>query len=152
LKYILPNQDKISKNLFKINSFSDLKGNESIIGLQFESLILNNIESIFFHLNVQGAEVLKFGPYYQRKTLRTKPCQIDLLIQGKHELYICEMKTSSFINFSVISEVENKISKLNIPKYLSIRKALIHCSELDNKIYEEDYFDKVVSFEELLKD
>ena len=150
LKYILPNAEKINKNVFHMATFSDLKGSESILGLQFESLILNNIESISRQLSLKGTEILKFGPYHQRKTLRTKPCQIDLLIQGKNEIWVCEIKTSAFLSFSVIQEVQNKIEKLHFPKFVSIRRALIHCSELDSKIPDADYFDKIISFEELL--
>jgi len=152
IKYRISDKDKINSNIFKLASFSELKGHEAIIGLQFEALILNNLESVFSHLNIKCIDTLKFGPYYQRKTLRSQPCQIDLLIQGKHELYICEMKTSTYLSSSVIQEVENKIEKLITPKHISIRKALIHCSELDPKIYESEYFDNIISFDELLKE
>jgi AAA+ ATPase superfamily predicted ATPase len=150
LKYIFPNRDKIEKNLFKIHSFSDLKGSEAMVGLQFESLILNNLEVIFDRLNLNGTEVLRFGPYHQRKTLRTEACQIDLLIQTKHEIYICELKTSQQLSPSVMDEVEKKIQVLNMPKRISVRKVLIHCSELSDGILEEDYFDQIISFKSLL--
>jgi AAA+ ATPase superfamily predicted ATPase len=150
LKYIQPSQDKISKNLFKLFSFSDLPGSEAMVGLQFESLILNNMESILFHLHLSGKDILKFGPYYQRQTLRTQACQIDLLIQTKYEIYVCELKTSSLISPSILQEVQAKVEKLSTPKRVSIRKALIHCSQVDPKVHDSDYFDKIISFEELL--
>ncbi|MBF0367811.1 MAG: ATP-binding protein [Oligoflexia bacterium] len=150
LKYIRPNKEKIKKNIFKMQSFTDLKGHEAIVGLQFENLIHNNMESVFKLLEIKGMDVLRFGPYLQRATKRKKSCQIDLLIQGKYDLYLCEIKSSSRLGTKVISEMETKLQILHIPRGVSIRKVLIHCSELEEKLLEQDYFDKIISFDDLL--
>lgn len=46
LRYIEPNKDRISKNLFESKSFMYLPGWESMMGLQFENLVLNNLKKL----------------------------------------------------------------------------------------------------------
>jgi len=47
--------------------------------------------------------------------------------------------------------VENKIKALKHPKSSSVRKVLIYCGELSNLLEMEQYFDRLISADELLK-
>lgn len=67
----------------------------TILGIQFENILLNNLESVIAILNIPPQEVVTAGPYLQTETKSRKKCQIDLLIQTRYnQLYVCEIKFS----------------------------------------------------------
>jgi len=152
LKYIQPNKTKIEKGVFKKTSVTTLPAWEGIISLQFENLVLNNDSCIIELLGVPSEEIIFSNPYFQKKTKTHPGCQIDLLIQTKFNcLYVCEIKFSrSEVTASVIDEVKQKISKLNIPKNFSYRPALIHVNGVNSAVVESGYFAKIIDFGQLL--
>ena len=147
LKYIEPNKDKIHKNLMK-----KLLGYESIMGLQFENLVLNNRKKILNLLNISLDEIINENPYFQRKNLIQEGCQIDYLIQTRFSnLFLCEIKFCKVkIGKEIISEIESKMKKINIPKNLSIRPVLIHVNGVSDEVEEANYFYKIIDFSNLL--
>ena len=153
LNYIEPHKEKINKGLFESESFVNLPGWEIIIGLQFENLVMNNLKGLCKILKIDLFDIVMAGPFFQRKTKRQKGCQIDLLIQTRHNsLYICEIKFSKKeINTSVIEEVERKKADLLIPKSYSIRKVLIHVNGVSPGVEEEGVFSHIVDFSDFLQ-
>lgn len=148
LRYVEPNKDRISKNLFESKSYMQIPGWESVMGLQFENLVMNNLKKLCEILRIDISDISNAGPFFQRKTKRMKGCQIDLLIQTKHNtLYVCEIKfSSSEVKSSVIEEMERKIESLSVPKGFSIRPVLIHVNGVSQAIRESDVFNDVVDF------
>lgn len=148
LRYIEPNKDRISKNLFESKSFMYLPGWESVMGLQFENLVMNNLKKLCEILRIEISEISNAGPFFQRKTQRMKGCQIDLLIQTKHHtLYVCEIKfSSSEVKSSVIEEMEKKVEGLSVPKGFSVRPVLIHVNGVSQLIRESEVFNDIVDF------
>jgi AAA+ ATPase superfamily predicted ATPase len=154
LKYIQPNKTKIEKGVFKKMSVTTLPGWESIISLQFENLVLNNDSRVIELLGIPPEEILFSNPYFQQKTKTHSGCQIDLLIQTKFNcLYVCEIKFSrSEVAESVIDEVKQKISRLNISKHFSYRPVLIHVNGVHGAVIESGYFSKIIDFGQLLSE
>lgn len=152
LRYIEPNKDKISKGIFESGYFMHLPGWESVMGLQFENLVLSNLKKLLEILRINLSEVSNVGPFFQRKTQRMKGCQIDLLIQTKHNtLYVCEIKfNSSEVKSAVIEEMERKIESLSIPKGVSVRSVLIHVNGVSQLIRESEVFNDIVDFSQFL--
>ncbi len=150
LKYVLPLQDKIEKNIYSFKGLEQLPQFETVMGLQFEALVIGNIWGLVNILNIARDAIENYGPYFQKKTLRTQACQIDLLIQTKTTLFVCEIKFRKNIGLEVINEVQEKIERLKKGKFLSVRPILIYEGELDPRILEEHYFDKIVSFADFL--
>ncbi|KPA13530.1 ATPase family protein [Candidatus Magnetomorum sp. HK-1] len=150
LKYIEPVNDKITKGLFEGITLDNLVSWDIIMGFQFENLILNNVKSVCKYLNINLSTVKSAGYYFQKMTKRQMACQIDLLIQTKYTLYICEIKFRNFISKQVIIEVQKKINILKVPKGISIRPILIYSGELEKSILKEDFFDQVICFEDFL--
>lgn len=152
LKYIQPNKTKIEKGVFKKTSVTTLPAWDGIISLQFENLVLNNDSCIIELLGVPSEEIIFSNPYFQKKTKTHPGCQIDLLIQTKFNcLYVCEIKFSrSEVTASVIDEVKQKTSRLNIPKNFSYRPVLIHVNGVNSVVVESGYFAKIIDFSELL--
>lgn len=120
----------------------------SLLGFQFENLVLspNNRFRIYELLHIPHDEILWANPYFQTKTLQRKACQIDFMIQTKHNtLYLCEIKfKKEQIGTDVITEVQRKIADLKIPKNFSIRPVLIQVNGVENSIVEADFFSCII--------
>lgn len=151
LKYILPNKSNIKKGRFKKDSLFNTMQWESIMGLQFENLVIHNSNDLLDILGIQTSDCVLDGPYFQTKTQRRKGCQIDYLIQTKTTLYICEIKFSKNpIGTKVIEEMEKKMTALAMPKHISYRPVLIHVGGVTDEVVYRDYFDKIIDWTELL--
>lgn len=148
LRYIEPNKDRIVKGIFESKSFMHMPGWESVMGLQFENLVLNNLKSLCKILRIDMQEVTNAGPFFQRSTQRQKGCQIDLMIQTRFKtLFLCEIKFStSEIKSSVIEEMEKKIESLSAPKGFSIRPVLVHVNGVSQSINESEVFNNIIDF------
>ena len=150
LKYIQPNKEKILKDLFENRSLLNLPGFETIMGLQFENLVVNNIKEVFKLLKIDPIEVVMAGPFFQRKTKLQKGCQVDLLIQTRYQtLYLCEIKFyASEITKHVVEEMEEKIRRLTYPRGYSIRPILLHVNGVSQGVKESEIFTQIIDFSE----
>lgn len=152
IKYIEPNKAKIAKGFFKERSITTLPAWDSIMGLQFENLVLNNSLQIVKALGLPMEDIVFLNPFFQRKTKTISGCQIDLLIQTKFNgLFICEIKFSkTAIGTSVISEVESKVNNIKMPKRFSYRTVLIHVNGVSDTVIDRDYFSNIIDFGDLV--
>ena len=148
LKYIEKNLSKINRNSFRFKSLSSLPEWNTIIGLQFENLVLNNRPLIHQALNLLPTEIISENPFYQHKTHRSPGCQIDYLIQTKfNTLYVCEIKFSkNVVDSAVINEVQKKINVLSYPKGYSCRPVLIHVNGVTEDLVDSDFFASIIDF------
>ena len=148
LRYVELHKDRIYKSLFESKVSMHMPGWEAVMGLQFENLVINNLKNLCKLLRIDLSEVSNAGPFFQRTTKRQKGCQIDLMIQTKHNtLYICEIKfSSSEIRGRVIEDMERKIKALSAPKRFSIRPVLIHVNGISQTVKESEVFNDIVDF------
>lgn len=148
IKYILPNKHRIEIG----NSIALPPAWETIMGLQFENLVINNRKQIHDLLNIKTEEIVFANPYLQTQTKERKKCQVDYMIQTKfNTIYVCEIKFSkSPIDVKIIRELEEKISRLQTPKGFSCRPVLIHVNGISDNIIAKDYFSTIIDFAELL--
>ena len=132
LKYIEPLKNRIEKGGKVVSRWGDLPAFESILGLQFENLILANRRLLYPFLNLEDRDVVSAAPYLQKKTTKNLGgCQIDLLIHTTLDLFfLCEMKCRKSIDSSVIKEVQRKMDLLSLPKRSSIKPVLVYEGEL----------------------
>lgn len=126
----------------------------TIMGYQFENLVLNNFHKIFSLLAIEPHEIVYENPYFQRPTLERSGCQIDYLIQTKfNTLYVCKIKFSKEpIGVSVIKEAKEKIERLSKPRNFSVRPILIHVNGVKDSVIESDFFAKIIGFDQFLRD
>ena len=151
LKYIAPNAPNITGGRFQKISLFDATQWETIMGLQFENLVAHNSNDLLDLLGIDWSECIFAGPYFQTQTKQKSGCQIDYLIQTKTALYVCEIKFSKNpIEKEVAEEVRKKIEALKIPKHLSFRPVLVHVGGVSKRLVEEDYFDIIVDWTDLL--
>jgi uncharacterized protein len=147
LKYIDPNKNKIEAGRLKLPPQW-----QTIMGLQFENLVLNNRKALINLLSIDAADIIYDNPYFQRKTRNQQGCQIDYMIQTKFgSCYLCEIKyLSREVGFSVVEEVKLKIRTLNLPKHLSVRPVLIHVNGAEEQVIESGFFSSIVDFGDFL--
>ena len=102
LKYIRPATQAI------LNDRADVPYNwHSIMGLQFENLVLTNRKLLYKQLKIDPKEIKVDNPYFAKQTKSHQGVQIDYMIQTKfNTLYMFELKfNSEKINSSIIDEV-----------------------------------------------
>ena len=154
LKYIEPNGNQIEKGHFDDKALSMLPGFDTIMGLQFENLVLGNSNLIIQKLNIKLEDVINDGPYNQRPQLSIgmRGCQIDYMIQHKSNiLYACEIKFSrSEVGISLVSEMQDKLSKLVKPKGFAVIPVLVHVNGVSDSLTVGDYF-RIIDFGEMMK-
>lgn len=152
LKYIEPNKHKIEQDQLTDHKVSSLAQWSTIMGLQFETLVLNNRRLVWESLNISPEEIVFDNPYFQNKTMRHEGCQIDYLIQTKfNTVYVCEIKFSQReIGLPVIHEVQEKIRRLSLPKNFSYRPVLIQVNGITEELEESGYFSNIINFGEWL--
>lgn len=150
LKYIEPRKDQLRKNIYNTNDVEQFLSFDSIMGLQFENLVMSNLNAVIEKIGIGRNSILSASPYFQKKTLRLEALQIDLLIQTKNSLYICEMKFTKKVHASVIDELLLKSKRLKSPKHFSHRYILIYTGELENKSLQEEFFDRLIYFPDML--
>lgn len=152
LKYIHPNREQILKGHFKQHSLSSLENWEVLLGLQFETLVLNNYSAIIQQLHIPPEEIVFDNPYFQRKTTRKPGCQIDYLIQTRfNTIYLCEIKfRKNLIGNEIIPDIQEKIQRLKLPKRFSVRPVLIHVNGVTDNLKNSRYFSNIIDFGELL--
>lgn len=150
LKYVEPRRPAIQKGLYQRVPLESMEAWDTIMGLQFENLVHNSWAELLALLNLRNVTVKNFGAYFQNKTKRREACQIDLLIRTSSALYIVEMKARNRIDRTVVDEVREKVRRLKPGRDLAVRTVLVHAGELDAGIHNADFFDNIVSFEQLL--
>lgn len=126
LKHIEPNLRRIERG-----TMGKLPNMDSILGLQFENLVLKNRHAIFKSLGIDPNDIVFENPFMQTKTQRRRGCQIDYLIQTRrHTLYVCEIKfCHGTIPANVVAEVEHKIARLALPRRATVLPVLIHTGQ-----------------------
>lgn len=146
LRYIEKSLTKIDRGGYQFKSLMSLPEWNTIMGLQFENIILNNRKILHAILGINQEDIISENPFYQTSTSKQPGCQIDYMIETRfNTLYICEIKFSkNLIGMEVIKEVQSKIDKLNRPKGFSCRPILIHVNGVSNEVIEDDYFSSIV--------
>lgn len=152
LKYIDDKKELIEKKLYQDANLENLPDWSSIMGLQFENLILNNLNQIIRILEISPESLYSASPYFQNPTKMNAGCQVDLLIQTRYTIYLTEIKFRKMIGTEIIDEVLQKIKCLKIPKTVSLRPVLIYQGELSKQVVKENFFSKLIAFDDLLID
>ena len=154
LKYIAENMEKIKGNGFNDIPLSSLPGWESIMGLQFENLVLKNRQQIKSILGINPADIIIDNPFFQRKTAHQRGCQIDYLVQTRFQLlFPCEIKFSrNEIKIDIIEEMKEKLKRFILPRGFSLSPVLIHVNGVDDAVADSNYFSHIIDFSTFLEE
>ena len=150
LKYIEPKRNAIKAGMYKFVSLENLAGWDTVLGLQFENLVLNHLPVLAGRIGLGNALVTSAAPYYRKGRRKGEGVQVDLLVQTGKSVCVVEIKRRTKITDSVIAEVEEKLRRLKLKKGISRRTALVYAGELSQQIVDDGYFDFLVPVTELL--
>lgn len=151
LRYVEPEQKRIAKGLFRQRPLETLPQWDTVMGLQFENLVIANRDPLLGRIGLANTPILNAGPYFQKKTQRTEACQIDMLLRTRKSLYVVEMKLRETITAECIASVQEKIRRLKLPKGTPCRTVLVYHGALAPEIEDEDFFDYLVPFGQLFE-
>lgn len=152
-KCIHPHLDQIERDNFRNRSLNNIPGWQSILGLQFQNLVLQNRSLIWDELNINHEEIVNDNPFLQRASKNKSGCQIDYLIQTRLKLlYICEIKFSqNTIGIEVIKDVKEKIKRLKKPRGFACNPVLICVGEVSNAVLDANFFTHIINIADLIK-
>lgn len=150
LKFIRPKKAAIRSGLYKFKSMENLAGWNTVIGLQFENLILNNLSALAPRLGLGASIVTSAAPYYRKGRRRGEGVQIDLLVQTAKSVCAVEIKRVKRIDESVEREVCEKLNRLKLPRDMSKRAALVYEGKLAQSVMDNGFFDFIIPVSELL--
>jgi AAA+ ATPase superfamily predicted ATPase len=121
LRYIESKLPEIDRNVYQLKSLSSLPSWATMMGLQFENLVLNNRNFIHRCLKLSADDIVVENPFFQHKKSRLPGCQIDYMIQTRtNVLYVCEIKFSrNELKKDILKEIKAKIDRLSIPRGIS---------------------------------
>ena len=151
LKFIQPRREAIRQGLYRFADLESLPGWNSILGLQFENLVVNNLASLCRELGLGRKLVTSAAPYTRRKSAACPGLQIDLLIQTPKSVYVIEVKRCNRIETSIEKEIEKKVSLLGIGSGKSIRTALVYDGKLSPEVEENGFIDFLIPFNRLME-
>ncbi len=151
LRYIKPMRTQIEGDMLGDVALEQLSNWDTVGGLQFENLVLNNLPLLERILNLGRTRVIAAAPYFQKKTKRWRGCQVDLILMTKHSIYVVEIKKRRSIGAEVIDEVKEKLERLPIARGVSIRTALVYEGQLNRRVEEEGFFDFIIPFDRMLE-
>ena len=153
LKYVQPRKTQIESGSFRFASLGTLPEWNTVMGLQFENLIVNNAMSLIPYLHLGNSIVESAAPYRnaRRDAEGNKSgCQIDLLIQTPMTAYVVEVKRKREIDESIISEMQGRVARLPLRRGMTPRPVLVYEGELAPYVEGSGYFDAVIPAAKLL--
>ena len=150
LRYIEPREAEIKAGLVQTAPLETLPGWETILGLQFENLVLNQVTELLPRIGFGGLPVLSAAPWRTRGKGKGDGVQIDLLVQTRKSVCIVEIKRRKHIGEEVEAEVDRKVKALRIRPGISVRAALVYEGELAPVVRGNGYFDAIVPASSLL--
>lgn len=152
LKMIEPNLSKIAVDGFRDINLTTLPGFEAHLGLQLEYLLLQNRPLLLKAMGISGADIVSDGPYRQSTTTTKKGCQIDYLVQTLTKtLFVCEFKFKRReLGKDIISELQDKISALKVPRGFAAVPVLFHVSGVSTAVATSSYFYRIIDVVDFL--
>ncbi|MBQ3290157.1 MAG: hypothetical protein IJH50_12155 [Kiritimatiellae bacterium] len=154
IKYIEPVKKVIDSGAFELATLDALEGIDSVLGLAFENLVVNNCRELIPMLNLKGSLITSAAPYRRRSgtagSRGKKGCQVDLLVQTRRTVCVVEIKRRREIDRGIIREVDEKVRAIARPTGVSARAALVYSGHLSPVVEADGYFDAIVPFRRLL--
>ena len=150
LRYVLPRRESVRNGFFDYVPLERLPGWDTIMGLQFENLVLNNVSSLAPMIGLVGRNVESAAPYFRSGRKTGNGVQIDYLVQLPRCTYVVEIKRKRTLGRSIEDEVQQKIERLKLPRNRSVKTVLVYEGDLDPTVGEDGFFDYLVSADQLL--
>ena len=151
LKYIEPEKAAIDSGAYMPGSLEQLDGWQSVLGLAFENLVVNNVPALLEPLGLASSLVVSAAPFRRSSSnIAGGGVQVDLLLQTRRSVCLVEIKRRHEIGRDVIDEMAEKVRRLPRRKDVSVRTALVYDGHLAPIVEADGYFDSIVSFRSLM--
>ena len=151
LKYIEPEKAAIDSGAYMPGSLEQLDGWQSVLGLAFENLVVNNVPALLEPLGLASSLVVSAAPFRRSSSnIAGGGVQVDLLLQTRRSVYLVEIKRRHEIGRDVIDEMAEKVRRLPRRKDISVRTALVYDGHLAPIVEADGYFDSIVPFRSLM--
>ena len=153
LKCIEPHKRIIDDGAFEVASLDELEGYDSIMGLAFENLVVNNYRLLLPLLHLDGVVITSAGPYLRRGTKGPRGrrgCQVDLLVQTRRTVCVVEVKRMKEISREIIADVDRKVRTIKRREGVSIRTALVYDGHLAPVAKADGYLNAIIPVSKLL--
>ena len=125
----------IGRGAYAFASLEQLAGWETILGLAFENLVVNNFREFLPRFGLDRTVLLSAAPF------RGGGVQVDLLLQTRRALYAVEVKRRREIGREVVAEMDEKVKALSRPRGPSVRTALVYEGRLHPSVEADGAFD-----------
>ena len=150
LKYIEPKLSIIQRGGYDFTSLEQLPEWDTIKGLAFENLVVNNFRDFLPRLGLARSLVISAAPYRKGSVERGTGLQVDLLLQTQRSVYLIEVKRRAEIKHDVIDEMEAKVNRIKRRKGIALKTALIYDGRLAKSVEADGYFDAVIDIREVM--
>ena len=152
LRYVEPAKSIIDRNAYAFGSLEALDGWESVMGLQFENLVLANLGPLVGMLGLGNAQIVSAAPYRRAASRDGKRpgLQIDLLLQARRSVCLVEIKRRREIGRGIIDEMAAKVAALPRRRGVSVRTALVYEGHVAPIVEADGYFDAIITFRRFL--
>ena len=153
LKYVDPVKSVIDDGSFEFVALDQLENVDTVMGLAFENLVINNYRELIGPLHLDGQLIVSASPYRRKATAGKngrKGVQIDFLIQTRRAICVVEIKRRDVIGREIIQEVDGRVRAINRPDGVSVRAALVYEGQLSPVVAADGYFDAIVPFRKLI--
>ena len=150
LRCVEPRKSEIAIGGYRFATVEQLPGWDTVMGLAFENLIVNNWTELLPLIGVENAIVESAAPFRRSSSKEGNGVQIDLLIQTPRSAYAVEIKRKKRIGIEVEREMEEKLRRFKIRKGTSVRPVLVYDGELDPRLSGSGFFAAVINAARLL--
>ena len=151
LKYIEPEKAAIDGGAYAPGSLEQLDGWQSVLGLAFENLVVNNVPALLEPLGLASSLVVSAAPFRRiSSSIAGGGVQVDLLLQTRRSVCLVEIKRRREIGREVIDEMAEKVQRLPRRKGVSVRTALVYDGHLAPIVEADGYFDSIIPFRSLM--
>jgi hypothetical protein len=149
LKFIEPRRKAVEGGSLRLSSPERIPGWDAVMGLQFETLVRNNLRSLLPFIGMDGTLLVSAAPYVVRGTKKGEGAQIDLLLQTAKSACLVEIRRQALVPASFEDDMRRKVAALRLPRGISVRTALVHDGDVAPELAENRYIDYLVPVERL---
>ena len=140
----------IDKGSFAFTSLGQLGGWQTVEGLAFENLVVNNFREILAPLGLERSLLLSAAPFRKDSRSGGRGVQVDLMLQTALGIYFVEIKRQAEIGREVIDEMIEKVKRVRVPRNKAVKTALIYSGHLAPIVEAQGYFNAVVDIRDIL--
>lgn len=150
LRYVEPVSRMVESGAFAFTSLEQLGGWNTVKGLAFENLVINNFRELLSPLGLERSLVLSAAPFRRDSRSGNGGAQVDLMLHTALSVYFVEIKRQAEIGREVIDEVAEKVKRVRVMRGKAVKTALVYSGHLAPIVEAQGYFNAVIDIRDIL--